>query len=92
MKRLREDDAKALNLLLEHGENMPTATSSFGALTSEDVASRIGVVEAAARVLREWPASEPSKDLAQRTMQYISQRSVLPHTSQPDTGTGLING
>lgn len=87
MKTLREDDAQALDLLLEEG--LDFARTDITSL-DEATVNRVGIVESMLRVVGEMPAEDPPHDLVSRTLAFVYAGS-LAAGQMPDAGTG-ING
>jgi hypothetical protein len=75
-KRLGEDDALAIDLLLDRSSAATTNSSStFATPSSDSVVQRIGAAEHVLRLLAEMPAADPPADLTHKTMERIRQHS-----------------
>lgn len=83
MKQLLDDDAQALDLILEQGLH-----SSYvdGVSADPQMIKRVGVVESVLRVLNELPEEDPPHDLVARTLAYVYAGSS---GAMPDASTGL---
>jgi hypothetical protein len=78
-KRLGDDDAQAVDLLLEHGGTAAdVAAGAFLTSLSESVVDRVGIVESVFRLLSEMPAPEPPADLVQRTVERCQHAGIVP--------------
>lgn len=84
MKRLGDDDAMAVDLLLDYGNKPDDGNSGYVLPVGDAVAKRIGAVETVLRLLAEMPAPDPSPDLVQRTLRRINSSSgaTLPEAGQ----------
>lgn len=82
MKTLHENDARALDLILEHGSEL----GNDALAADPQSVSRVGVVESVLRVLNELPCEEPAHDLVARTLAYVYAGSG---NAMPDIETGL---
>lgn len=81
-KRLGDDDAQAVDLLLEHGGTADDiAAGAFLTSLSESVVDRVGIVESVFRLLAEMPAIEPPADLLQRTIERAEHAGLVPAAS-----------
>src|ERR1700733_517725 len=74
-KRLGEDDAQAIDLLLDRSSTAANNSSStFAAPAGDAVVERIGAAETVLRLLSEMPAADPPANLTQKTNERIRQR------------------
>lgn len=79
-KRLGENDAQAVNLLLDHGNTATGSTDGslvFAPVVGDSVTKRIGAVETVLRLIAEMPAADPAPDLVKRTMERIRRTGAV---------------
>ena len=82
-RRLREDDRRAVDLLLDNAShagngngNGLAAGSAFVIRDNSNIEARLRGVERVLRLLDQMPAVEPPGDLAQRTLARIEESQV----------------
>lgn len=99
-KRLGDDDARAVDLLLNKTNTAKAGTGGRGnggarvyaTPVGDAVAGRIGVVESMFRLLAEMPAADPAPDLVARTLNYVQRRAtaVPGHALEPQPSRPVI--
>jgi hypothetical protein len=77
-KTLSEDDARAIDLLLDRSNTVTSNNASaFATPAGDSVVERLGAAETVMRLLAEMPAADPPADLTRKTMEFIRQRGNL---------------
>lgn len=74
MMKLQQDDALAVDLLLEHG--MDASASARMGSVDPDAVNRIGLAESVLRIFGQMPAGDPPRDLVDRTVTYVYSRTM----------------
>jgi hypothetical protein len=77
--KLSEDDALAVDLMLDRSSATGGNSATFAAPAGDSVVERIGAVETVMRLLAEMPAADPPADLAQRTIERIEHSGGIGH-------------
>lgn len=86
MKQLRDDDARALDLLLEDG--LRASRGADHASLDTATVNRVGLVESVLRIFGEMPTEDPPHDLVAKTLSHV-YAGTLPTGEMPDAGAGL---
>jgi hypothetical protein len=78
-KRLSEDDAQAVDLLLDRSNTISDgAAGAFARPLGDETVKRLGAAETIFRLLAETPAADPPADLVKKTMDRIRERGNQP--------------
>jgi len=98
VRKLRHEDSRAVDLLLDRAGNAERGNGGAVAAGSLNVRngksqmkSRLNAAERVLRVLDYLPTAEPSADLVQRTLRRIEQAPIAPAMipgAHPETFTG----
>jgi hypothetical protein len=85
-KRLGDEDAQAIDLLLDRSNTVANNNSSaFSTPAGDSVVERIGAAETVMRLLAEMPAADPPADLVRKTLDRIRLRgNVTPSALEGD--------
>src|SRR5438067_2111843 len=81
-KKLRHEDSRAVDLLLDRSLTATGHATAAGSLSvkngKNNFRNRLNAADRMLRVLNLMPASDPSPDLVQRTLQRIEQSPLVP--------------
>ena len=80
--KLGDDDARAVDLLLDRTTDMKT--DAFATPQGDSVAQRIGATETVFKLLAAMPAVDPPDDLTKKTMDFIRERGHQPGAIEGD--------
>ena len=87
IKKLRDDDANAVDLLMDR-ENMNSdedgGLTEFAGQAGDSVSQPIGRAESLFHLLAQMPAAEPSADLMHRTLERIQLHDAASRRSVRD--------
>lgn len=85
-RKLREDDARVVDMLLDRGESSDGGAQVFTNPQPEMVTRRFQSVERLLKVLDQMPAAEPPMDLVSRTLDFIEEATTTGRRARPSAG------